>query len=123
MRQSEEVLSKRQHGAASLMVWGAFAGNKKNDLAIVESNMIKDVYTDTLESDLLPFVDEEIGDSLKFMQDGAPANRALMTQQWFDEEEIHVMDWPAKSLDPNPIENCGGYWHDMFTPTRGSFRN
>ena len=69
LRQSEEVFSKRQQGGASLMVWGAFAGNKKSDLVIVEGNMNKEVYIDTLESALLPAVDEEMSDSWKFMRD------------------------------------------------------
>ncbi|GBB85006.1 hypothetical protein RclHR1_11590010 [Rhizophagus clarus] len=41
----------------------------------------------------------------KFQQDNAPTHTAKLTQQFFVINDISVIDWPANSLDLNPIEN------------------
>ena len=38
-------------------------------------------------------------------QDNAPAHTAKATKDWFSEQKIPVLDWPARSADMNPIEN------------------
>ncbi|CDF38942.1 unnamed protein product [Chondrus crispus] len=43
-----------------------------------------------------------------FMQDDASINRAKRTFQWFDEEEVPLLEWPAKLPDLNPIEHLWG---------------
>ena len=39
-----------------------------------------------------------------FEQDIAPAHSALHTKEWFFDNVIAVLDWPAKSPDINIIE-------------------
>ncbi|CDF37417.1 unnamed protein product [Chondrus crispus] len=108
LRKDRKVLSKRQQGGDSVMVWGAFAGKKKCDLVVLEGKQNVLMYIQTLETNLLPFVDQELDPSWTFMQDGAAVHRANCVYEWFEEEEVHVMDWPAKSPDLNPIENLWG---------------
>ena len=40
-----------------------------------------------------------------FQQDLAPAHTAKSTKTWFNNHGTSVLDWPANSLDLNPIEN------------------
>ena len=105
LRREERLFSKRQNGGGSLMVWGAFAGRKKCELAVLNGKQNALIYKQTSEDYLLPFADQELGEIWVFQQNGASIHRAYAVQEWFNEEHIVVMDWPAKSPDLSPIEN------------------
>lgn len=52
------------------------------------------------------FAAQELKESWVFQQDGASIHTThVIVKQWLEEEEISVLDWPAKSLDLNPREN------------------
>ncbi|GFW69463.1 transposable element Tcb2 transposase [Trichonephila clavipes] len=40
-----------------------------------------------------------------FMDDNAPCHRTVAAEQLLESEDIERMDWPARSLDLNPIEH------------------
>ena len=40
-----------------------------------------------------------------YQQDNAPCHKAGSITNWFNENSISVMPWPARSPDLNPIEN------------------
>ena len=105
------------------MMWGAFAGTKRCELVTMEGKQNQDKYINTLESCLLPFVEQDLGPSYVFMEDGAAVHRAQRVYQLFDEEEILVMDWPAKSPDLNPIENLWGILARQVYANQRQFSN
>ena len=39
------------------------------------------------------------------MQDNAPCYEAKLEMNYLSDQRVEVMDWPAQSLDINPIEN------------------
>ncbi len=58
---------------------------------------------------MLPAADQLYGDAdFIFQQDLPPAHSAKATSTWFKDHGIPVLNWPANSLDLNPIENLWG---------------
>ena len=65
------------------------------------------IYLKLLDYCLLPVV-ERIRETIKdplFMHDNAPIHTAGIVKDWFDENNVDVMDWPPYSPDLNPIEH------------------
>jgi hypothetical protein len=90
------------------MVWASIWYGGRSNLVIMErdensprTGYTAESYIIALEDGLIPFYrPEEI-----FQQDNASIHQAKITQLWFEEHGIWVMDWPAHSPDLNPIEN------------------
>lgn len=62
-------------------------------------------YIALLEEHFLTFVDDLFFDCT-FQQDNASADSAHYIFEWFIENNINVLAWPARRLDLNPIENA-----------------
>ncbi|OQR85900.1 hypothetical protein ACHHYP_20530, partial [Achlya hypogyna] len=87
------------------MVWGVFFAGGKSNLVFLEGNQDSVAYTTTLKKHLLPVMRRNFHRNAVFQQDNASIHTAKVTQDFFISEKVKVMDWPAKSLDLNTIEN------------------
>ena len=67
-------------------------------------------YRSLLQEKLQPVLREH--NCKTFMQDNAPCHRAAIVQEWFEEEQLRVLDWPGNSPDLNPIENLWSLLQD-----------
>lgn len=67
------------------------------------------LYTNILDSTLLPFVKDVFPDSHRFMQDNDPKHTSRHAQG-FLEGDINWWKTPPESPDLNPIENL---WHEL----------
>ncbi|KAI6647097.1 hypothetical protein LOD99_8934 [Oopsacas minuta] len=104
---SERCLQKTcKFGGGGIMVCGCFCWSGVGLLWKVSGNLKTNSYIDILENALIPSVDlHSLHSDWTFQQDNAPYHMSKGTKQWFGEQKIEVMNWPAQSPDLNPIEN------------------
>ncbi len=90
----------------SVMIWGAMSSAGVGPLCFLKTNVTAPVYQEILEHFMLPSADQLFKDAdFIFQQDLAPAHTA---KSWLNDHGVGVLDWPANSPDPNPIDNLWG---------------
>lgn len=53
----------------------------------------------------IPLADQDLKENRIFQLAGELIHTAIVVMQWFEEKGISVLDWPAKSLYVNSMEN------------------
>lgn len=87
-------------------VWGAFCYHGIGYLHRIRGIMDGYIYLDILEDPMLASADLLFGrENFLFQQDNDPKHTAIIVRQWFLDNNIEKIDWPAQSPDLNPIEN------------------
>ena len=99
-----------QQGGESVMVLGCITFEGPGELHFVDGSMNSDSYCRIMEEVMLPCVTRLLGESFILQPDNAPCHKSRQTMQWFADNDVEVLPWPARSLDLNPIENI---WNTM----------
>ena len=88
------------------MVWGCMGWNGVGKLVEVQGKMDAEQYCAILEDGMVESFEkldmEE--DECYFQQDNDPKHASNYATQWFSDNNIQVLGWPAQSPDLNPIE-------------------
>ena len=94
-------------GGNNLMVWGCMGWNGVGRLTEVQGIMDAKQYCEILEDGLVDSFEEldiEEGERI-FQQDNDPKHTSKLATEWFEDNNIHLLVWPAQSPDLNPIEH------------------
>lgn len=89
------------------MVWGGLSVAGFAPLVKVPSTLNTDGYIHLLQHHVLPLRLPENG--ITFIQDNAPVHKSRRSMNWFNHNNISLMDWPPQSPDLNIIENAWSY--------------
>jgi transposase len=101
------IKNRVQAGGGSIGIWGCISMNGTGCSKVYSGSMDQHLYIDTLENELKPSIELLIpGDpDWIFQQDNAPCHKTKLVNKYFYENNIAVMQWPARSPDLNPIEH------------------
>ncbi|ORD95369.1 TCB2 [Hepatospora eriocheir] len=105
----ENTVATVKHGGGCLMFWGCISSQGVGRLVEVESTMTAASYKQILSQNLLASARKMGLDEFIFMQDNDPKHTARLVNDWFDENDIDVLEWPPQSPDLNPIEAVLAY--------------
>ncbi|KAG2773851.1 hypothetical protein PC129_g16332 [Phytophthora cactorum] len=114
VRRSARQTVRRQNGGGSVMVWGSFSSAGKSKIAVLEGRQASEHYNYTVSEYMLPFAHLHHGVDYIYQQDNASIHRSKLSIEFFEEEGIKLLDWPARLPDLNPIENVWAMMARIF---------
>jgi len=102
-----------------MMFWSAISVEKKIGLIAISGmfisvtnlttcSMTTSRYTEMLNQHFVPGARRTFGNDYIFAQDNAPCHKSKVALEYFRENQIELLPWPAGSPDLNPIENLWG---------------
>ena len=90
-----------------ILWWGSIGWNGVGMSIEVEGRMDTDQYCQVLDEGVVESFEKlemEEGEQ-HFQQGNNPKHTLRKAQQWFEDNYIQVLSWPAQSPDLNPIEH------------------
>ena len=89
------------------MVWGCMTAKGVGYMAKIEGNMNADLYCQILRDELMNMIHYyNLNEAdIIFQQDNDLKHTSNMAKACLNELGLKVLEWPAQSLDLNPIEH------------------
>lgn len=94
-----------QGGGDSVMIWGCMSQNGVGILRFISGSMDSKEYISTMKENMIPSAEKLHRRYFVYQQDNAPCHKSHATMQWFEDNEVQLLEWPSRSPDLNPIEN------------------
>jgi transposase len=89
-------------------MWAWISARGPGVLWHIDTRLNSPEYISILNNIMLPSVSLLYPDQFLFQQDNCPVHTAHIVQDWFRQNNIHIVDWPSRSPHLNPIENVWG---------------
>ena len=91
--------------AGKVHAWGAISARGKINLVTFTDTLTASFYQDILDEHLISQAWDLYPKTWYFQQDKDSKHTAHTTQNYLEDNISHLIDWPAKSPDLNPMEN------------------
>ena len=89
-------------GGGSVHVWGGITEFNKTDLVILRGSINAQAYVNQVAGPVIvPFMRRHLRRGM-LQQDNARPHTARVTMNYFQAQNVNVMNWPANSPDLNP---------------------
>ncbi|KFM60008.1 Transposable element Tcb1 transposase, partial [Stegodyphus mimosarum] len=101
----ENIIERHRYGVAGVLVWGGIILGSRTDLHVPTGTMTSQIYRDVILEQHVRLFRGAMGAQFVFMDDNAHPHRENIVSECLQSEDITRMEWPAFSLDLNPVEH------------------
>ena len=113
---------KRQCKGGSVMIWMMAMPNGLLSFRVIEGILNSDKYINLLQNYAVPTIKLNYEHNFWFQEDNASVHKSKKVKAFMDQQEISILEWPAKSPDLNIVEDCWKLISDMVYDGK-QFRN
>jgi transposase len=88
-----------------IMLWGGISSRSRTPIIALTQTMNSDGYINMLQTEVVPWINENMQSGCVFQQDNATVHTSKKTQKFLEDSNLQTLEWPANSPDLSPIEN------------------